>query len=63
MPKTDKPNILVIWGNDIGHWNISHYDNIDRIAQKGARRRLLFSSLWNGRPRSLRATLVAPEDA
>jgi arylsulfatase len=21
---TDKPNILVIWGDDIGFWNISH---------------------------------------
>jgi arylsulfatase len=45
MPKTDKPNILVIWGDDIGYWNISHYSkgmmgyqtpNIDRIAQEGA---------------------------
>ena len=40
----DKPNILVIWGDDIGIWNISHYShglmgystpNIDRIAQEG----------------------------
>jgi len=40
----DKPNILVIWGDDIGTWNISHnnrgmmgYDtpNIDRIAKEG----------------------------
>jgi len=39
-----KPNILVIWGDDIGTWNISHnnrgmmgYDtpNIDRIADEG----------------------------
>jgi len=39
-----KPNILVIWGDDIGTWNISHnnrgmmgYDtpNIDRIAKEG----------------------------
>ncbi len=45
MPKTDKPNILIIWGDDIGYWNISHYSkgmmgyhtpNIDRIAQEGA---------------------------
>src|SRR5580658_8085462 len=44
MPKTDKPNILIIWGDDIGYWNISHYSrgmmgyqtpNIDRIAQEG----------------------------
>ena len=23
-PTSDKPNILVIWGDDIGTWNISH---------------------------------------
>jgi arylsulfatase len=41
----DKPNILVIWGDDIGQFNISAYNmgmmgyktpNIDRIAQEGA---------------------------
>ena len=41
----DKPNILVIWGDDIGWSNISAYNhgmmgyktpNIDRIAQEGA---------------------------
>jgi len=40
-----KPNILVIWGDDIGMWNISAYHrgmmggrtpNIDRIANEGA---------------------------
>ncbi|MEB2346318.1 MAG: arylsulfatase [Deltaproteobacteria bacterium] len=40
----DKPNILVIWGDDIGTWNISHNHrgmmgyrtpNIDRIATEG----------------------------
>ncbi len=40
-----KPNILVIWGDDIGYWNISAYNqgmmgyktpNIDRIAKSGA---------------------------
>jgi arylsulfatase len=40
----DKPNILVIWGDDIGMWNISAYHrgmmggstpNIDRIANDG----------------------------
>ena len=45
MAKTEKPNILIIWGDDIGYWNISHYSkgmmgyqtpNIDRIAQEGA---------------------------
>ena len=40
----DKPNVLVIWGDDIGTWNISHNSrgmmgyqtpNIDRIAKEG----------------------------
>jgi len=44
MPKTDKPNILIIWGDDIGWYNISAYNhgvmgyrtpNIDRIAKEG----------------------------
>jgi arylsulfatase len=39
-----QPNVLVIWGDDIGTWNISHNNrgmmgyhtpNIDRIAQEG----------------------------
>ncbi|MBM3955834.1 MAG: arylsulfatase [Planctomycetes bacterium] len=39
-----KPNILVIWGDDIGTWNVSHTNrgmmgyrtpNIDRIAREG----------------------------
>src|SRR5262245_48254537 len=39
-----KPNILIIWGDDIGTWNISHNNrgmmgymtpNIDRIAKEG----------------------------
>jgi arylsulfatase len=42
----DKPNILVIWGDDIGWYNISAYNqgvmgyetpNIDRIAKEGAK--------------------------
>ena len=41
----DKPNILVLWGDDIGYWNLSVYNhgamgyrtpNIDRIAKEGA---------------------------
>lgn len=41
----DKPNILAIFGDDIGYWNISAYNqgmmsyktpNIDRIANEGA---------------------------
>ena len=44
MPATDKPNILVIWGDDIGISNLSCYShglmgyrtpNIDRIAREG----------------------------
>ena len=44
MAAQDKPNILVIWGDDIGTWNISHNNrgmmgyetpNIDRIAREG----------------------------
>ena len=40
-----KPNILILWGDDIGIWNISAYHrgmmggrtpNIDRIASEGA---------------------------
>src|SRR3954451_14095197 len=46
MPKTDKPNILVIWGDDIGISNLSCYSsgvmgyrtrNIDRLATEGIR--------------------------
>jgi arylsulfatase len=40
-----KPNMLIIWGDDIGYWNLSCYNrgmmgyrtsNIDRIAKEGA---------------------------
>jgi arylsulfatase len=40
-----QPNILIIWGDDIGYWNVSAYNqgmmgyktpNIDRIAREGA---------------------------
>ena len=40
----NQPNVLVIWGDDIGYWNVSAYNqgmmgyetpNIDRIAQDG----------------------------
>jgi arylsulfatase len=46
MAKTDKPNILVIWGDDIGITNLSCYSdglmgyrtpNIDRLAKEGMR--------------------------
>lgn len=42
--RSAKPNILVIWGDDIGTWNISHNSrgmmgyqtpNIDRVAREG----------------------------
>src|SRR4029453_2459294 len=48
---TAKPNILVIFGDDIGYWNISANNhgmmgyrtpNIDRIAQEGA----IFTDLY-----------------
>jgi arylsulfatase len=41
---TTKPNILILWGDDIGIWNISHFSrgmmgyrtpNIDRVAEEG----------------------------
>jgi arylsulfatase len=44
-PAGGKPNILIIWGDDIGYWNVSAYNqgmmgyktpNIDRIAKEGA---------------------------
>src|SRR5213596_1409611 len=45
QPTAKKPNILVMWGDDIGYWNVSAYNrgmmgyrtpNIDRIAREGA---------------------------
>jgi len=41
---TKKPNILILWGDDIGTWNVSYYSrgmmgyrtpNIDRVANEG----------------------------
>ena len=49
---TKQPNILIIWGDDVGWWNISAYNqgmmgyktpNIDRIAKEG----VLFTD-WYG---------------
>jgi arylsulfatase A-like enzyme len=46
-----KPNIVVIWGDDIGFWNVSAYSrgmmgyktpNIDRIGNEGA----LFTDMY-----------------
>src|SRR5215467_9816872 len=45
MADQQKPNILIIWGDDIGWYNISAYNlgvmgyrtpNIDRLAKEGA---------------------------
>jgi arylsulfatase A-like enzyme len=45
MASSKKPNILILWGDDIGIWNISHFSrgmmgyrtpNIDRVAEEGA---------------------------
>ena len=42
--ETERPNILIIWGDDVGMWNLSAYHrgmmggstpNIDRIAEEG----------------------------
>lgn len=63
VAQTEKPlNFLMIWGDDIGYWNVSAYNqgmmgyetpNIDRIAQEG----MLFTdaygetiprSIWTG---------------
>ncbi len=45
LAQAKKPNILILWGDDIGYWNVSVYNqgmmgyktpNIDRIAKEGA---------------------------
>ena len=53
MAQAKKPNILVIWGDDIGMWNVGAYThgmmgktpNIDSIGKQGA----LFTD-WYGQP-------------
>jgi hypothetical protein len=59
-----KPNILIIWGDDIGYWNVSAYNqgsmgyktpNIDRIAKESAVHRLVRPAELHRRPRSLPA--------
>ncbi len=44
MAATKKPNILILWGDDIGIWNVSYFSrgqmgyrtpNIDRVANEG----------------------------
>ncbi|MGH8610238.1 MAG: hypothetical protein ACREX9_23380 [Gammaproteobacteria bacterium] len=57
-----KPNILILWGDDVGYWNISAYNqgmmgyktpNIDRLAEEGAIRRTI--------PGHLQGVPAAPE--
>ena len=58
-----KPNILVIWGDDVGYDNISAYNlgmmgyktpNIDRIAKQGAAlHRLVRPTELHSRPRRI----------
>ena len=63
MPTSGKPNVLVLWGDDIGWWNISYNNrgqmgyrtpNIDRIGNEGASvHRLLWSAKLYRGPRRL----------
>lgn len=55
----NKPNILIIWGDDIGQFNVSAYNmgmmgyrtpNIDRIAAEGA----VFTDWYGQRRQSFR---------
>ena len=72
MAEARKPNILILWGDDIGWWNISYNNrgqmgyrtpNIDRVAQEG----LAFTDYYGqqsctagGRPSSPGRTPSAP---
>ena len=70
MAKTDKPNILIIWGDDIGYWNISRYSmgmmgyptpNIDRIGQgRGDVHRLVRSAELHRGPGVLHLLVRTP---
>ena len=60
--QTKKPNILVLWGDDVGWWNISAYNhgqmgyqtpNIDSIIKEGA----MFTD-WYGQQKLYRRTFV-----
>ena len=69
MAKTDKPNILIIWGDDIGWFNISANNNgimgyrtpnIDRVAKEGCElHRLVRPAKLHGRPRGVHHRSVA----
>ena len=39
MAKTDKPNILIIWGDDIGWFNISAYTAVVYWMFRGKQRK------------------------
>ena len=63
-----KPNILVIMGDDIGYWNISAYNrgmmgyrtpNIDRIANEGA----IFTDYYGQQSCTAAALLLSPVKA
>ena len=63
MATTKKPNILILWGDDIGVWNCSYFSrgqmgyrtpNIDRVGNEGvALHRLLRPAELHRRPRRL----------
>ena len=63
MAKTGKPNILILWGDDIGIWNVSHFsrghdglpDAQHRSRRRGRRdlHRLLRAAELHRRPRLL----------
>ena len=69
MAKTGKPNILIIWGDDIGWFNISANNhgimgyrtpNIDRIAKEGCDlHRLVRPAKLHRRPRGVHHRPVA----
>ena len=63
-----KPNILVIWGDDIGQFNVGAYNmgvmgyktpNIDTIARGGGLHRLVRPAIVHGRPRGVHHGSVA----
>ena len=62
----EKPNMLIIWGDDIGFWNLSTNNmgmmgyetpNIDRIANEGAS--LLTTMVSRAAPRVVRRSSSA----
>ncbi len=62
LAQAKKPNILVIFGDDVGYWNVSAYNhgmigyrtpNIDRLAKQGALHRLLRAAELHGGARGV----------